>query len=165
MLDYRPKWRLPSSYINNSVIDIKEREFLYKYVHEVLPTNMRFALLKTRKDGNCDFCNEPEHTMHIFYFSSKVYKFTLMYSIMNRDWLKLLLCDFHYIRNRDKNTAILLICNYLYCIWISRVKNFNEIETFSFLKGKINYCRWLLKSMYGDKLKSIVTNGFMEEVL
>ena len=159
--------------INNELIGIREREFLYKYMHEVLPTNVRLKFMKLRDSENCEFCNDIEFTMHIFYFCSKIKNFfnwfciklASMCSITNNNWLKLLFFDFDCKTNRDRNTAIILICNYLYVVWIGRTKNLDEREMICYFKGRLNFSKWTLKEVYRDKLRKLVTKEFLENIM
>ena len=159
--------------INNELIGIREREFLYKYMHEVLPTNVRLKFMKLRDSENCEFCNDIEFTMHIFYFCSKIKNFfnwfciklASMCSITNNNWLKLLFFDFDCKTNRDRNTAIILVCNYLYVVWIGRTKNLNEREMICYFKGRLNFSKWTLKLVYRDKLRKLVTKEFLENIM
>ena len=140
---------------------------------DVLPTNVRLKIMKIRNSESCDFCDEQEFTMHIFYFCRKIklflswfrLKLSSVCSISNRNWMNILFFDFDYNTNRDRNAAVILICNYLYVVWIGRSKNLDENEMISYFKGKLSYCKGMLKLVYGEKLKKLVTKDFLEMVI
>ena len=166
-------WKRIWGNVNNPIVGIREREFMFKYLHERLPTNKRLELLGIRNNGNCELCNEPEYTMHIFYFCKGIKssfnwfkrKLKLMCKLEDSNWFELLMLDIKGKSKRDQNTAALLICNYLYCVWISHTQKFSEGETVSLIKGKIYYLRWFLNVVYETKMNEYVTKEFSSVIL
>ena len=162
-------WKSVWENLNNPVIGIKERDFLFRHLHERLATNTRLKLLGIRSDGSCDFCGEPEYAMHIFYFCKKVNrvfhwfkcKFRLMCTVKQNEWLRLLMLDIKGKSKVDQNTVVILISTYLYCIWIIRLQKIDEKDVICFVKGKLNHVRWSLNTIYGENLGKFVTQQFI----
>ena len=49
-------------------IQVKEREFVYKYMHEILPTKKRLATLRIgNSSSKCTFYDSEESNMHFTY--------------------------------------------------------------------------------------------------
>lgn len=66
------RWKKIWENLHNSVIGVKERDFLYRYLHETLATNKRLELLKKRDNGNCCRCGDAEYSLHVFYFCKDI---------------------------------------------------------------------------------------------
>ena len=155
--------------LNNPYIGLREREFMFKYLHDRLPTNVRLNIMGIKNDSKCNFCNDTEYPFHIFYFCDRVKSaftwfknsFYLMCKIESKDWLKLLMLDVKGKNKRDNNTAVFLICNYLYCIWISRMQRMNEREILNFVKGRFHYLRWMICNVYEKEIEKILTRAFL----
>ena len=144
--------------INSSYIGINEREFLFRYVHETLANNHRLFMLKIRQNSDCDKCGETEYSLHIFYFCKNIrvvrdWFVGILFNLCNisrSEVLNAFLLNFEYRDKKHDNLVLLLITDYLYVLWISKKKNYNNQEIFSFLKRKFNYSRWFIKTVFGN---------------
>ena len=67
-LDWSNIWKI----VNFKYIDINDRPILYKYVHQILPTNKRLFNMRMRNSPLCDHCLIEDNTMNKFYHCQKV---------------------------------------------------------------------------------------------
>ena len=158
--------------VNHFLIGVEERGFIYRYIHESLATNQRLQLLKIRDNGNCESCGNPENAFHIFYFCKTIKYVVNWFERVVRDtcelesynWLKILLYDIKGKSRKDRNTTIILITTYLYCLWISRKKGHNISQSIGFLKGRLYYQRWLMRNIFGNNIKLYITTKYQDYV-
>ena len=57
--------------IASRVINSDNRSILFKYLHEILPNNLRLYNIRRKGSPNCDTCNMEENNVHMFYFCNK----------------------------------------------------------------------------------------------
>ena len=163
------KWEKVWKNLNNAFIDARVREVLYRYIHDTLATNKRLEWLNIKTNGNCSRCSESEFSMHIFYFCKSIEFIVTWFRVLlgklckckSTQFLKILMLDVECYSKKDKNTAIMLISDYIYCLWISRQKGYNVNQTFSFLKGRINYSRWTNQCILGNNMHLYFTNSYV----
>ena len=61
-------WKMVYKNIYNSTIDIKLRNFQYKFVNRIIPTNKSLMKFNIRNSNICDFCNmQVESIKHLFW--------------------------------------------------------------------------------------------------
>ena len=154
--------------VNNILIGVEERNFIYRYIHETLATNQRLYMLKIRDNESCERCGDPENAFHIFYFCKTIKCVVDWFEnflkntckIDSYNWLKILLFEIQSHSKIDKDTAVLLITNYLYCMWIGRKKGYNVLQIIGFLKGRLCYQRWLIRKRFGNNTKLYITERY-----
>ena len=66
--DWNNIWRNVSfKYIN-----VCDRPIIFKYIHEILPTNRRLYQCRIRNNPLCDFCEVEDSNIHRFYYCYKI---------------------------------------------------------------------------------------------
>ena len=79
-------------------INIKDREIVFKFIHEILAVNNRLYQMKIKQSSSCEFCQSIDTNIHKFYYCPK--------SKVAVSWLKKLL---EYVSNmRFQNVDKLL---------------------------------------------------------
>ena len=60
--------------LNFKYIPIMDRNIVYKFIHEILPTNKRLFQMKIKDSPNCKFCSSEDSNIHKFYTCTKIQK-------------------------------------------------------------------------------------------
>ena len=160
--------------VNNKLIDTYDREILYKYVHEVLATRDRLYMMNISTNRECGYCKEPESVMHIMYFCKYNMNVLSWFSkllmdlcnIKTKSILKILKLEFEAYSSRDRNTAIMLITNYITGIWYSYklgIKKENE-NVIKFIRLRVIRNRYILIKAYENNYKKLVTLKYLNFV-
>ena len=58
--------------LNFKHMNIVDRNIMFKYIYEILPTNHRLANIRIRQSPMCDYCNQVDTNSHRFYHCVKV---------------------------------------------------------------------------------------------
>ena len=163
-------WNRVWKRINNPLVDISEREFLFRYIHETLASNQRLFMLNIRDNGNCDKCGEAEHSLHIFYFCEGIRNIrnwfmnilSRLCNISSSEVLNALLLNFKYCEAKHDNLVLIVISDYLYVLWISRMKNYDNQQIFLYLKNKFKYSRWLIKCLLEKNITELFPKKYID---
>ena len=160
--------------VNNKLINTYDREILYKYIHEVLATKDRLYMMNIVTTKECEYCKEPESIMHIMYFCrhnknvvdwfSKLLKD--LCKIKTKSTLMILKLDFKAYSNRDRNTALLLITDYITGVWFSYKLGLNNRnhDVIKFIRSRIIRNRYISIKAYQDKCKEILTSEYIKYI-
>ena len=153
--------------VNFKYINIKDRDILYKFIHEILPNNKRLYQMRIKNSPNCDHCQVDDTNMHRFYQCHKIKKAIkwfkgLIEYISNMRFYsieKLLLLELPNIQRKVKNVMCIIICNFIACIWYNR-------ENLEFIKEKVVAKIWKEKKfvmvLLKDKSKDILCKRYCE---
>ena len=124
--DWKNIWmKLDFKYIN-----IQDRNVLFKYMYEILPTNKRLLQIKKRDSSLCEVCNVEELNIHKFYYCSLVQDCIFMIKrlifyicgVNFESLLKVLMLDIPKIDKRNVNSLVIIISSYIACVWFNREK-------------------------------------------
>ena len=151
--------------ISFKYINVYDRPVLYKYVHEILPTNKRLFNIRSRNDPLCDHCHIEDHNMHKFYECQKVQNclnlvrriivyFCNMYI---NDLREILTLDLPKINSNVKNTLNIIVGSYISCTWYNR-NNLEYLE--NKLKAKVIRDHNLKMLILKEKAKDIFTEKY-----
>ena len=158
------KWKLIWNNIAFKFIQVNEREILFKYMYEILPTRKRMSIIG-QGSSECKFCGAEESNIHF------TYQCTFYKPVM--DWFKALLfrcCDFtpnmikvlmfdiSHIERIKRNTCIVLVATYVTYIWIARKAELTPFAAIRLMKSKIMYN----KSINLQRLKTNFFSVFTE---
>ena len=69
-LDWDNIWRQ----LNFRYMNLHDRNIMFRYVYEILPTNKRLAQIRMRDSSLCDTCFVEDSNMHKFYYCSLVHE-------------------------------------------------------------------------------------------
>ena len=145
---------------------MKERELLFKYMHEILPTRKRMSSIG-QGSSECLYCGAEESNIH-FVYQCISYKPTL-------EWFKALLskcCNFNpnmikismfnlpNINRIEKNTCIILLATYITNIWISRKLGLTPTAAIRLIKSKIMYNKFINLHRLKDKFGTFFTDTY-----
>ena len=123
-------------------ISVYDRPIIFKYIHEIIPTNKRLHEIRLRNNPFCDLCNVEDSNIHRFYYCMTVQeslswlrKAIFYLCGMNiGSLLKVLSLDLPKVNVKVKNTLCIVICNYITNVWFNRDNNEYLLEN---LKAKI----------------------------
>ena len=124
--DWKNIWmKLDFKYIN-----IQDRNVLFKYMYEILPTNKRLMQIKKRDSSLCEVCNVEESNIHKFYYCFLVQDCIFMIKrlifyicgVNFESLLKVLMLDIPKIDKRNVNSLVIIISSYIACVWFNREK-------------------------------------------
>ena len=160
-------WNVIWSRLNMRFLGLKEKEVCFRFLHDTLATNVRLKMLNIRQDDNCISCDEREESMHIFYCCKHIKEIVLYFKlILNRccniwydNFMRVIMFDFNSRSKKDEYTAVLLIVDYIYCIWISRIKEYNNIRKKEFLFWKIRNTKHLILNILKDNSRKVSHKG------
>ena len=65
-------WKRSWKNLNFKYINIREREIVFKYLHEIITTKKRLHQIKRANSPLCELCNVIENTKHMFQECIKV---------------------------------------------------------------------------------------------
>ena len=160
-LDWSNVWKV----VNFKYIDINDRPILYKYVHQILPTNKRLFNIRMRNNPLCDHCLIDDNTMHKFYYCQKtqttlnwvrriIVYFCNMYI---NDMTSLINLDIPKVNIKTKNTLTIILSNYIICNRYCREEmDLLEIR----LKRKLIRDHKLKMILLKDKARMLFTENF-----
>ena len=122
-------------------IPIKDRNVVFKFIHEILPTNKKLRQMKTKDSdrkvvsSNCNFCQNEDSNIHKFYECFKIQRAIKMLkkliehitSMRFQSIAKLLYLELPNINIKIKNSINIIICNFITCTWFNR-ENLEHME-------------------------------------
>ena len=148
-------------------INIKDRNVMYKYIHEILTNNKKLFQMRIKVSPNCDYCEIEDSDIHRFYQCHKIQKavkwlkrlIEYISSMRFYSIIKLLSLEFPNLPKKTKNAMCLVICNFIACVWYNRddIECIEEIVISRTLKEK-RFIMNLLK----DKAKDILCKKYCE---
>ena len=166
-------WQVIWTNLHVKFIAPKQRELLYRYIHETLPTNDRLLMLGIKDNNRCDQCTEIENNMHIFYFCKQ--KVVLVNWITDTikalcgpnirvNLMRFLMFHIDIKCKKIKNTIIMLLSDYIFCVWIGRQEGYSVDRILKFLRGRIKYNIWGLRLMLCDDMENWFTANYIKYV-
>ena len=139
------RWKSIWKNISFKFIQVNERELVFKYMHEILPTRKRMSNIG-QGSPECKFCNMEESNIHVSYQCSYYKPVIEWFKILlikccnfNPNMLKILMFDVPNIERTAKNTCIVLVATYVTNIWIARKLELTPSAAIRLIKGKIIY--------------------------
>ena len=153
--------------LNYKYINVMDRCIVYKFLHEILPTNKRLKQMRIKNDSKCNYCSDEDSLMHKFYHCHKIRnsvnwltKFIEdVCNIKINNMSEYLMLDFPYINRKMVNTLSVIICNYIACIWLNR----DDLEYIDKkLKAKIIRERSFLSYIHRDKFKQVFCSRYCD---
>ena len=146
----------------------KEREVIYKFLHEVLPTRKRLKEMKKVPSSSCMYCGQEESNIHLVYccpvtngiiiwLGNLLRKYC---SIDNINYMKILFLDLPKLGKKEKNICLFLVTTYIVCIWNLKDNRSSLPIVIKHIKGKIIQKNRYLRYAIGDKYDNMVTQPF-----
>ena len=149
-----------------SYIDLRDRDIIFKFIHEILPNKTRLYQIRQTNSPLCPLCNVSEDNIHMFEKCKKVklvldyFRYTLNYicGIENVNLKEMLYLDIKIKNKKKVNTAIVLTSQYISTIWYNRGKSM-YVEPNLF---KVNILRHqtFLKMVLKERMYQIFTDNY-----
>ena len=160
------KWKSIWNNLCSAFILLNERETLFKYLHEILPTKKRLKDIHSIACSKCDYCTQEESNIHVVYQCEHYIEVTT--------WFKRILYTFCELRDpqliklsflimpklnlKMKNTVIFLMSTYIVSIWQSRQNNMDPYISIKYIKGKMLHKQRMVKYLLGDRMESLLSH-------
>ena len=160
------KWESIWKNIAFKFIQVNEREFVFKYMHEILPTRKRMASIG-QGSPECSFCGAEESNLH-FAYQCTLYRpvlewfKTLLFNCCNFEpsMIKVLMFDIQNAELKEKNTCTILVATYITNIWIARKTELPPIAAIKLIKSKIMYNKYINLHRLKTKFSSVFSDSY-----
>ena len=150
--------------LSSVFVVINERETLYKYLHEILPTKKRLKDITISTSSTCDYCTYEESNTHVVYqcekyidvvhwFRGILQKFC---GLRNPQFIKLSFLDIPKVDKKCKNAMLMLMSTFIVSIWQARQSNMSSNVSLNYIKGKFLQKKRQLTYIFGDKIESVL---------
>ena len=161
------KWKDIWKNLKFKYIPIHDRNIVFKFIHDIIPTHMKLYQMKLRNSPNCSFCPCEDTAIHKFYLCLKIQKaIKLVKNILEyvsnmkfQNIEKMLYLEIPNIQNKTKNSMIIIICNFISCTWLNR-DNLEYME--EKIVSKIYKEKEFLLTTLNDKSKEIFCSRYSE---
>ena len=130
MVDMYPNydWDNIWKQLNFKYIRITDRNILFKYLYEILPTGKRLKQIQIQESSLCKYCNVEDSNVHRFYFCGTIkeclswLRKIIFYicGIRVVSLLKILSLDFPKIEKRNMNSLCVIVAGYISSVWYNR---------------------------------------------
>ena len=156
--------------ISSVFILLTERETIYKYIHEILPTKKRLKDIRQVATSTCDYCPQEESNIHFVYQCERYadvihwFKSTLenLTGLRNPQFIKLSLLETPKVNKKSRNAIIMLMSTYIVTIWHARQNNMTSNVAINFMKGNFLKKKRHLMYIFGDKMQSLLPSEICE---
>ena len=165
-------WKEIWTNVFNKYIEINSRVVLFKFIHEILATKERLHMLKISDEYRCINCGETENNMHLFYFcplSKNLISwfkdfFFRMCNVKTNNFIKILKLDFKPFTLKDRNTANVLISDYVAGVWYGCKVGLtvDDPRLASFIKNRMIKNKWILCKMYPRSVSCMFNKKYLE---
>ena len=117
--------------LNFRYINVYEREIIFKFIHEILPTNSKLFQMKQKNSPLCLLCNTREDSNHMFLKCKKIHNVldyfkTILFKVCDITYdnmEKILYLDIKAKSKKHLNTIIILTVQYIATVWYNRARN------------------------------------------
>ena len=140
-----------------------ERETIYRYLHEILPTKKRLKDIRIIPSSVCDYCIHEETNTHMLYqcepFKDTVVWFKhilkIYFDLSNPQMIRLSFLETPKLSRRSRNATVFFMSTYIVGMWQARASGMDPNVCAKFLKGKIIQKLRLIKYLLGDKIENV----------
>ena len=151
--------------LNFKYMNFTERNIMYKFIYEILPTNKRLNQIRVAQSPLCQECDMEDTNSHKFYFCSKVQECVswlrkVIYYICGikvNSMLKILYLDIPKIEKRNMNSLCIIVSCYITSVWYNR-------ENMEFIKNIVKAClikeQRFHKRLIGGKAKKVFSENY-----
>ena len=154
--------------MNFVYMDIRERELMFKFLHNILTTKKRLYQIKRADSPLCEICHVYEDAKHMFSECIKVnlvsdYFKTLLRSLCGiecRDMNTILHLDIKARTKKDTNSAVILTTSYISTVWFNRASN-TQIQP-SLYKTSILKHKNMLSMILNQKMINIFSKEYCD---
>ena len=162
---YNFDWNNIWTNLNFKYINIVDRNIMFKYIYEILPTNHRLANIRLRQSPMCDYCNQEDTNSHKFYHCVKVQECVswlrkvIFYigGVQTDSLLKILYLDIPKINRKNMNLICIIIACYISCVWSNR-ENLTYIK--NIMKAKLLRTHRFHIQLLGEAINKIFSENY-----
>ena len=165
------KWKSMWKNITFKYIQVNERELIFKYMHEILPTMKRLRIIQMgHMSSDCKFCGAEESNIH-FTYQCSYYKPViewfkqLLIKCCNFNpisMIKILMFDIENVNIKENNTCIILVATYIYNMWMARKTELTPMTAIKLIKNKILYNKCIIKYSLKNNFKLVFTDSYQK---
>ena len=158
-------WENIFRHLSFRYISIIDRNILFKYIYEILPTNKRLVQIRIKQSPLCEYCDMEDSNSHKFYHCFKVQdclswlRKVIYYicGVQTESLLKILYLDIPKIDKRNRNSLCIIITSYISTVWFNRndLAYIQNIVRAKIIKGQ----RFHMK-LLGNKAKKIFSDNY-----
>ena len=143
-----------------------ERETLFRYLHEIVPTKKRLKDIRAIASSVCEYCIHEESNTHVVYQCER-YKENVRWfktilqrfcDIRDPQLLRLSFLETPKLNRKSRNATVFFLSTYIVGMWQARGNNMDPGACTNFIKGKIMQKQRLIKCFLGDKMENIFTS-------
>ena len=150
--------------ISSKYILLNEREIMYKYLHEILPTRKRLKDIRVLESSMCDHCTQEESNTHFVYQCERHSEVVIWFKNLLRKYcqldnpqlIKLCFLVVPKIDKKSKNATIMLMSTFIVSMWQVRDSNMNQNVVKRFIKRKLFQKQQSMKYIFGNKMENIL---------
>ena len=150
--------------ISSEYVLLNEREILYKYLHEILPTRKILKDICVLESSMCDHCTQEESNTHFVYQCERHSEVVIWFKNLLRKYcqldnpqlIKLCFLVIPKIDKKSKNATIMLMSTFIVSMWQVRDSNMNQNVVKRFIKRKLFQKQQSMKYIFGNKMENIL---------
>ena len=111
-------------------INVNDRVIVFKYLHQILPTNQRLFQIRLRDNPACGHCTAAGTRDHLFLYCIAIQrcvkwlcKVIFYLCGINANFVNVqqfLTLDLPRVDNKVKNTLLVVLCSFISCVWLQR---------------------------------------------
>ena len=154
--------------INFRYINVYEREIIFKFIHEILPTNSKLYQMKQKNSPLCLLCNTREDSNHMFLKCKKIqnileYFKTILLKVCNITYdnmEQILYLDIKSQSKKHLNTIIILTVQYIATVWYNRARD-THMDPVLFETNIVKHHK-LLSLILKDKMQLLFTEKYCQ---
>ena len=155
-------WKQIWNNLASNLILHTERETLFKYLHEILPTKKRLKDIRYIPSATCDHCPQEESNIHVVYQCSKYKEVSVWFSnilkkladIDDPQFIRLSFMEIPKMDIKAKNAAIFMLSTYIVSMWQARQSNMDHAICVKHVKSCLIKKIGLIKLSLGEKIKN-----------
>ena len=162
------KWNSIWKNVMFKPIDLYDRNIIFKFIHEILPTSKRLFEMRLKLSPLCTQCGVEESNIHLSMYCNKVQNcvswmkkliFYLCNINVSNNLLQCMFLEFPKVTKDIQNTLCVIICSYISCVWYNREESHLEIYR---LKAKIIKVQRDHMVIYKDRAKILFTENYCD---
>ena len=142
-----------------------DRNVLFKYIYEILPTNLRLAQIELRDSPLCEHCDVQDSNSHRFYHCYRVreciswLRKVIYYicGVQTDSLLKILYLDIPKVDKRNVHSLCIIISCYISAVWFHR-NNMEYIK--NVVKAKLISEQRFHMKLLGIKAQKIFSDNY-----
>ena len=153
-------WKLVWTNLCSVLVLPNERETLYRYLHEILPTKKRLKDIRIIASSVCDYCTQEETNTHVVYQCERYIDSVAWFrrvlqvycDVSDPQMIRLSFLETPKLSRKSRNATVFFLSTYIVGMWQARGNNMDQHVCVIYIKGKIIQKIRLIKYLLGDKI-------------